>query len=92
MVKKNGRLLTVEGRDTEAVVEFLDANVLVTLGVGKGGLLIIARMMHDENASTWDEHTITWPLPERDEQPVCANCGCPYNASEPDCPRCGKED
>jgi hypothetical protein len=63
------RYLPVELPDTTVTVDFLQEGVSVTLMIDHGRLFVGARMSHGETASTWDEHEVMWPLPERIKEP-----------------------
>lgn len=58
----NPRVLIVEAPEASAVVDFLSEGVTVTMTVVNGVLRVVARDSHGENASTWDEHEVEWPL------------------------------
>lgn len=61
------RYLAVERPDQSATVDFLSDDISVTLTVEDGVLRVSAKMLHGENASTWDEHEVEWPVPEPTE-------------------------
>lgn len=59
------RYLPIENPDNKGTVDFLSEGVSVTVTIRDGALHVAARMSHGEEASTWDEHEITWHLPEK---------------------------
>ena len=58
--------LLVEQPDTDALIDFLHEGVLVRLTVKDGKLRVHAAMSHGPQASTWDDHEVEWPLPEKE--------------------------
>lgn len=89
MPNTNERVLTIEQPDNRAVVDFLSEpgrnDVTVEIAIERGKVRVVAKCMHGEEASTWDEHEVEWDLPKKEQEPETAYLPSRNQATDEPC-------
>ncbi len=83
MAKRNERVLTIEHPNTTGIVDFLSEHVSVEVTIENGEVCVVAKCMHGEEASSWDLHEASWPLPK-----TCKKCGDDVSEAGTLCAEC----
>jgi len=66
------RYLSIEDPCATGTLDFLSHRVTVEVTIVDGDICVTTKASHGEGSSSWDQHNEVYALPEREDEPVCA--------------------